>query len=481
MKNSSLSRYIIPVVVLVLISGNMSSAQTKVWSLKDCINRALTENIALNQGVAGSETNRINYEQAKAGRLPNLNFSDGFSLNAGRSLDPVSYRYTHRDISASNISLTTSVTLFAGLKNKYQVKQNGLIYDAGILDVGKLKNDLQLNVTAAYMQVLFAFEAIDIAQSQIAATMEHLQYTEKYVSAGSLPENSLFQMRAQLAGDKVTKITAENDLQIAKVTLMQLIDLPVTAEFETERPDPRLLFPDVTLSTQQIYSIAEGFLPEVKSAAIKTKSAEAGLRVSRSGLFPRLTLSGNIGSSYSSTNSLVTYQTVSQVQHIGYLAGNPAEIVDGVVSNSQASSSYYSYPKQLTDNFGQGVSLSLSVPIFNNLLYRSDIRRSEVAIRIATMNERLVKNQLRKNIELAYTDQRAATNIYLATKDQLAAEESAYRNVTVKFKAGAINTTDFFVEKSMYNKALVTHLQAKYQYLFKTKILNFYLNNPIAD
>jgi outer membrane protein len=289
------------------------------------------------------------------------------------------------------------------------------------------------------------------------------------------------QMKAQLAADKVAQVDAENQLQIAKVVLMQLIDLPISDDFETDHPATPVLVTDTSIAVEDIYRIAEGSLSEVKSAAIKTKALETGLKVSKAAGTPKLTLSGNLGSSYSSTNSLVTYQTVSQVEHIGYLASNPLEIVDGVVSENHANSSYYSYPKQISDNFGQGLSVNLSIPVFNNLLYKSDIRRSQVAVRIAKLNERLVKNQLRKSIELAYTDQRTAANSFLATREQLVAEEAAYRNVTVKFKAGLINTTDFFVEKSMYNRAQVAHTQAKYQYLYKTKILNFYLNNAIAD
>lgn len=481
MKFISKNIFLSALVLFTAIVNTTGYAQKKIWSLQDCINQALAENILLNQSIANNETNKINYDQAKSGRLPNLNFSDGYSLNAGRSLDPVTYQYTHRDVSANNISLTSSVTLFNGLKSQNIVRQNKLNYEAGIQDIEKAKNDLQLNVTGAYMQVLFQYEAIAIAQHQVDATIEHLNYTEQYVRAGSLPESSLLQMKAQLAADKVAKVDAENQLQIAKVVLMQLMDLPLTDDFETDRPANTELFTDTSMTVEDMYRIAEGYLPEVKSAAIKIKALETGLKVSKAVGTPKLTLSGSLGSSYSSTNSLVTYQTVSQVEHIGYLASNPFEIVDGVVADNHAHSSYYSYPKQISDNFGQGINLNLSIPVFNNLLYKSDIRRSRVAIRIAKLNERLIKNQLRKSIELAYTDQRAAANSYLATKEQLASEETAYRNVAVKFKAGLINTTDFFVEKSMYNRAQVAHTQAKYQYLYKTKILNFYLTNSIAD
>ncbi len=467
--------------IFLLITYQSLSAQQKVWSLNDCISQALRENISLNQNITNSGINQINYDQAKANLLPNLNLNDQHSLNFGKSTNQVTNQYSNQNSSTNNLTLNSNVTLYNGLKNINLIKENKLNYEAGNLDIEKLKNDLMLNVIAAYMQVLFQYEAINIAQAQIEATLEHLNYTDKYVKAGSLPESNSYQMRAQLATDKAAKVDAENQLQLAKVILMQLMELPVSPGFEIERPDMKELSPDISMATGEIYHIAESFLPEIKSAAIKTRSAETGLKVSRSGLLPKLTLSGNLGTYYSSAYSLNSYQTISNIEHIGYLANNPSEIVDGPVSTTITNSSNYPFFRQINDNFSQGISLNLSVPIFNNFLNKNEIKKSEIAIQVANLNEKLVKNQLRKNIEIAYTDQLAASKNYIATKEQLASEELSYRNVTVKFKAGIINTTDFFVEKTIYNKALLAHLQAKYQYLFKTKIVNFYLGNSITD
>ena len=463
--------------LLILMWHNMLQAQNKPWTLKDCISRALRENVLLNQDIANNELNKINYDQARANQLPNLSFTDQHSFNFGHSTGTTGNQYSTANIPGIN----SSVTLYNGQKNTNLVKENKLYYEAGNLYIEKLKNDLTLNVIAAYTQVLYTNEAVNIAQAQIDATNEHLNYTERYVKAGSLPESSLLQMRAQLATDKAAKTEAENQLQLAKVALMQLMELPITPDFDIVRPDEKELFADANMTSGEIYHVAEGFLPEVKSAAIKTKAAETGLMISKAGLYPKLTLSGNIGSSYSSANSLISYQTITSTGHIGYLADNPGAIVDGPLSKTITNTANYPFFRQLNDNLGEGISVNLTVPIFNNKIYRNEIRRSDIAIRVAKLNERLVKNQLRKTIEAAYTDQQAASKNYVATKEQLASEELSYHNITVKFKAGVINTTDYFVERSIYNKAQIAQLQAKYQYQYKTRILNFYLNNPITD
>jgi len=466
-------------IVLFLSWHNGLLAQGKVWSLNECINRALDENVYLNQQVANNEVNRINYDQSRANRLPTLNFSDGYSLNYGRNINPITNLYTNQDVRTNNSSLSSSVTLFNGLKNINLIKENKLNYEAGNLDIEKARNTLMLNVVAAYMQVLFEYEAIAVANAQIAATSEHLNYTERYVRAGALPESNLLQMRAQLAGDKAAEVDAESQLQLAKVGLMQLMELPVDPDFEIERPEQKELLADVVAPPGEVYNAALTFLPEIKSAAVRTRAAEAGLKVARGGALPRLTLSGSLGTAYSSGNKLVSYQAVTTTEHLGYLASDPTVIVDGPVNRTITNSSQYPFFRQVNDNFGQGISLNLSVPLANNRVYRSEIRRNEVAVRVARLNETIVKNQVRKSIESACVDQRSAGKNYVAAKEQLAAAEQSYNNVTIKFRAGIINTTDYFVEKSNYIKAQQACLQAKYQYLYKAKIVNFYLNNSI--
>ncbi len=467
-------------IILVIFGHSALLAQGTAWSLSNCVDRALRLNISLNQSLANNEINRTNYEQAKANRLPNLNLTDAQAVNFGRYHDPVSNQFTNRNISSNNLLINSDITLFNGQKYANLIKGDKLYYEAGNLDIEKMKNDLTLSVVAAYLQVMLDYEAVQIAQSQIDATIEHLNYTERYVKAGVLPENNLLQMRSQLATDRAAKVDAENQLRIARVILMQLIELPVTMDFDIEFTETDGLLPDVDVGPDDIYHVAEGFLPEIKGAALKTKAATAMLKVSKAGVWPKLTLSGSVGTNYSNANYLNSYKTTSYTDHIGYLEGDPTQLVDGPVSKTITSSSNYPFLRQMRDNFFGGISLNLSIPLYNNLLYKSEIRRSAVAVRVAALNEDLIKNQVRKNIEIAYAEQMAASKNYAATKEQLVAEERSFRNITVKFKAGAISTTDFFVEKSMYNKAKLGHLQAKYQFLYKTKILDFYQNGRIT-
>src|ERR1019366_8571403 len=239
--------------ILLLVLSQSLFAQQKVWTLKECIDQALQKNIALNQNIQNNEIYGINYKQSKANLYPNLNLADVHSLDYGRSINPVTNQYSNQNASTNNLGLTSTITLYNGLKNINLVKENRLNYEAGNLDIEKMKNDLMLNVVAAYMQVLFEYDAVNIAQTQIDVTTEHLNYTEKYVKAGSLPESNLLQMQAQLASDNAAKVSVENQLQLAKLILMQLMEIPIVDSFEFERPDLQEIVPDVAMTAGEIY------------------------------------------------------------------------------------------------------------------------------------------------------------------------------------------------------------------------------------
>jgi outer membrane protein len=429
----------------------------------------------LNQNIAANEINKINYTQSKANRLPNLNFSDAQSLTGTRSADPVTEQYTRRAISANSAGLTSTITLFNGSRNTNLIKENELNAEVGDADIKKIKNDLLLNVLAAYTQVLYAYEAVAIAQTQVNITKEHLSYIHKNVNAGNMPESNIIQMQAQLASDNAAEVNAQNQLQLAKVTLMQLMELPIQDDFDIERPQAIEIDPDNRETASDIYNRALNSLPDIQSASLKTSSTEIGLKIAKAALMPKLMLSGNLSTDYSSAASLLSYQSIVSTGHIGYLANDQSAIVDGPIYKTSTTASNYPLSRQLNDNFTQGISLSLNVPLFNNLLFKSEVRRSQINIQIARLNETLTKNQVRKNIEIAYTDRQAAAKNFIATKKQLESEERSWREMEIKFKAGSINATDLFIEKANYSNAEIKHLQAKYEYTYKSKVVSFYM------
>jgi len=469
---------------LFLCSGLLTEvfdAQTTTWTLKQCVDQALEKNVALNQNKLASDVNYIAVEQSKANLLPNLNATDVQSFYFGRSLDPVSYQYTNQHISTNSPALVSTVNLFNGFQYLNTIRQNNYFYDAGVQDIERMKNDITLLVLAAYVQVLVGYEAVDIAENQVQASSINVTRAEIFVKAGKQAEGALFQMQAQLAADKLTRVNAQNDLQLAKISLLQLMETPVFAGFEIERPDIKTVQPSLDIpGVSDIYQIAEGIMPQVKVSACSTKAFVAGYKVAESLFLPRLSLTGTLKTGYSSFAGRVSEGTSFQQQPIGFLQSNPSDQVIGFVPVTTITKSDYPISNQFSDNFGQILGFNLTIPIFNNFQAKYTTQKAKIGIATAQLNEQATKNALRKSVEQAYTDLVGAGNKYLATQEQLRSETCAYTDMEKKFSNGMNSATDYLVEKNNYLKAEQTLVQAKYDYLFKSKVIDFFSGKPIT-
>ncbi len=419
----------------------MNAQQT--WSLKMCLDTAYKKNIAVNQAQLSSRVNKIAFEQSKSAVLPTLNFNDVQSLNAGYSLDPFTYQYTTQKISINNASLNSNVTLFNGHVLLYTIKQNKLIYEAGLLDIEKVKNDILLYVLAGYMQVLMDYEAVSVAQAQIDVTNTQVEQTKIFVKFGKLVQLNLFQIESQLATDKLTKINAVNQLQLDKLILLQLMEIPVLNDFDIERIELKSLLPFLPPSSEEINEVSLGFLPQIKSASLKIKVAQSRVKVSQSAGLPKLVLGGTLKTGYSSVR------------------------IDDLSS-------------QLKNNFSQLLSLTLSVPIFNNFIAKSNVATARINVLMVSLDEQQTKNDLRKSIETVYTNQISSGKKLIALGEQMELEQRTYSDMEKKYSVGILSTTDFLIEKNNYNRVSMSLIQAKYDYLLRTKLVDFYLGKPLS-
>ncbi|MDP4267383.1 MAG: TolC family protein [Bacteroidota bacterium] len=424
---------------LIAVSGYTQ----KIWNLQNCIDTALKKNISVNQGQLNSNINNTNLKRAKAQLFPNLNIDDAYSLNSGKTLDPYLNQYTHHITSINDIALNSSVTLYNGSLLLNTIRQSNLNYKVGILDVEKLRNDIMINVLAAYMQVLMDYEAVSVAQAQIDATEKQVNQTNKFVEFGKVPEINLIQIQSQLASDQLTKINTENQLQLDKLTLLQLMEIPVRSDFDIQKQDISDLFPAIPMSSEEIMKISVGFLPQIKSAQLRTDASVYSLKMAESGYFPKLIMGASVKSGFTSLNN------------------GP-------------------FSTQLNNNFNQTIGLSLSIPIFNNFLVKSNTEIAKINFLNAQLNQQQIKNDVRKSIEIAYTNQVSAGKKLVATRKQMELEKRTYDDLEKKFLVGALDATTFLIEKNNYEKVSMALLQAKYDYVLKVKIVDFYMNKPLT-
>ena len=454
-------------------------SQAASWTLKACIDTAIHRNITVNQGELSAVVNKQNVLQARAALAPNLNLTDAHNGYAGYSLNPNTYQYTNNSFSVNTPALSSSITLFNGFLLINTIHQNKLLYDASIQDVEKLKNDLALNIVAAYMQVLMDKESIHVVDSQIKGDSALYFETEKFVRFGKVAELNLFQVRSQLATDNLNKINGENQLQLDKLTLQQLMELPVRKDFEVTPIEAIEFLADNTPESVQLDSSAAIFLPQLKSTKLKTQAAEYSLKMAQSAWLPKLTLTGTLRTSYSSSKETYSVNQFLQESTIGYLNGNPADPVLSMVPVTNITSKSDPWTDQLKNSFNQLLSISLTVPIFNNLQVKTAVETAKINIQSSKLNEIQTRNDLRKNVEIACSNKVSSWRKLMATNDQLKLEERTMQDMNKKYAVGASTPTEIIIETNNFNRVSIGYVQAKFDYIMRMKIVNFYLGQPI--
>lgn len=465
---------------LVLFPG--LKAQQKVWSLEECIDLSLQNNISLNQKKLSGKLDEINLEQSKAGVLPSLTATGSQSFNFGRSVDPYSYDYIEQNISSSNLSLNSNFTLFNGFQTKNNIKKDEIDLKAGNYDLEKTEDNVILDVTQAYLQVLYAYEQVENSETKVKSTEAQVKRTEILVSTGSVPEGDLLKIKSQLATDNYSLVNNENQLSILKVNLMQIMEMPVTDGFDIKRPD--FIEPDLgTIAIPESEKVFQDALmqrPEIQEADLMVESAKTSLDIAKGARLPRLILSAGITTGYSNTRNLYSRESILETREIGYLQSNPSEIVVTQAQMFTTTPIGYPYFNQLQDNLSESIRLSLSIPIFDRKQVQSNIKRSEININTAKLSAQNTRNQLRKTIEQAYNDMIAARKNLQASREQLKSIEKSFVDTERKFKLGMVNATDYLIEKNNFEQAKSNLTRAKYELIFKQKILEFYQDKPIV-
>jgi outer membrane protein len=442
-----MNRKLILIVTACLLFFS-AGAQNRRWTFQQCLDTALQRNITMNQSRLNNELSRIALDLSKAGRYPNLSASARDAVAFGKSINQNTNTYIDLTTNSANFGISSGMTLFNGFQITRTILQNKMALDAGKTDLDDVKNQVTLNITTAYLQVLFYYEILKATQSKAEATAVQVDQTEKMVNVGKLPESNLFTIRSQQATDNLAVVNAQGQLDLAKVTLEQLMEIPVADSFDVVVPD--MTEPALVLSqtNHEIYVKALTVQPQIAGAAIRTSSAMLGIRISEGARYPTLSLNGSLNSNYSITSG----------------------------SGGSRNSNFFD---NVWNNLGESFGLNLSIPIYSNRQIKSNIERARVDAMSAQLDEQNIKLQLRKTIEQSYTDLRNSIKKYEATKEQISAAELSYKNMERKYKVGLSTAIDYLIEKNNYFQAQSNGIQAKYDFIFKSKILDFYQGKPI--
>jgi outer membrane protein len=455
--------------------------QSTAYDLQQCVDLALKNNLSVKQSELNVLRSRNNLNQSKFNLLPNISGSASLNYNFGRSIDPFTNQFTTDPVRNSSLSISAGVNVFSGFQAQNQIRQNKAQNMAAVYDYQKAKNDIILNVVTAYTTVVFNMETIKNARLQLNTTTEQAIRTEKLVQAGSLPVAGLYDLKAQQASDELALVNAENTYDLSLLALKQLLNLPASDPFELMIPTLEAPADSVyPVSAEAIYATALGHMPEIKSAERSVYGAKIGIRVAQGAYMPSLSAFASSNTFYSSIGGENSFSVVgfTNPTPVGFTGGGdtvfsfPQPIVTRRFQEK-------SFADQLEFNRRENIGFSLTIPIFNRFQSRTNVSNARIALKSAEYAQQETRNQLRQVIERAYNDVSAAAKRYSGAQKQIKAREEAFRAAEQRFQFGAIHSVDYLVAQNNLNRARSEELQARFDYLFKTKILDFYLQKPL--
>jgi outer membrane protein len=438
------------VLLTFLVSKTTFSLAQKAWSLQESIEYALKNNITVKQAEISTEISEVNYLQSKAAFLPNLSGSSSYSYNFGRSLDVTTYNFTNQEIRSGNFSISGSLPLFNGFQLQNSLSQSKYEFMAGKENLNKIKNDISLNVAAAYLQVLYSKEALKSANDRLAAATETRNRTKLMVEAGSMAQGNLLDAEAALAAEELSVITNQNLVTSSLINITQLLELKSSDGYAVV--DPVVALPSQTavlLTPDEIYAASLQKLPEFKTSEYNLLSAQKGLSISRGARYPRLSLFGSMNSGFSSASRRF---------------GGEA----------------YPYKDQLDDNFNKSFGFSLQVPILNGWSANSNVKRSKLNLENVKYNDQLTRNQVYKSVVQAHADANAAIKKYYASQKAMESSNESFVYAEKKYNVGMLSSIEFLNVRNNKSKAESDFLQAKYDLIFRLKVIDFYMGVPLA-
>ncbi|HEY8404495.1 MAG TPA: TolC family protein [Flavobacteriales bacterium] len=450
------------------------------WSLEDCIKYAQEHNLALKmseQNIRLSETNEMT---AWAGLLPSLNAQAGHGYNWGQRIDPFTNQFASSRIQTNNFGISSSLTLFGGLQqyNSWrQAQVNTLISEK---DFEKAQNDMALNLASAYLNILLNKEFMEIAQRTLEATTAQANRIAKLYEAGQLAQGNLNDIQAQQAADQANYVAAQNNFTLAKLNLMQLLqlDLHNADSFDIVYPqidiNTEITIPD---SPSTIVSSAVQHFPEIKSAQLKVASAELGKKIALGSYSPTINASFSYGTGYSGAAMIATGPGTPVSYPIGTVAGSG----DMVWSIPQMVYGYEVKPfkDQLNDNINKQLFFTLNIPLFNGLNARAANKRAEINAINAELQLQQTKQNLEQAIYKAYADAVAALSTYQSSLISVQASQKSYDWVKARYEQGSATAVEYNDALIRLQNAEATLSRSKYEYIFKLKMLEFYEGKSI--
>ncbi|WEK19911.1 MAG: TolC family protein [Candidatus Pedobacter colombiensis] len=475
---NALSKLSLALSFVFLSAFVQHAAAQEVITVQRAIEITLQNNLQVKQSRLNQNLSEENLAQSKNALLPSVNGNSGYNINFGRSINPTTNEFLSQRFSSLTGGVSAGVGLFQGHQKVNLIKQNKLLLDADKTNTEKVKNDLILQVITSYLQILYNKDFLVAAQQQLAVSKQQLAREQQLLDAGNKTLADLSQAKSQVATSELNVTNADNALAISYLTLAQLMDIPPSTVYRVEAPIlSNYDKPLVNYKADEVYQGALSTFPDIKLAALRTEAAKKGMDIAKGAYYPSLSFAAGLSTNYSSGRQRVISITPNGFREIGRTETTNERVL---VADFTTVTDNYKFLDQLKDNFGQYVGLSLQIPIFNGFNVRTSVRKAKINYLQNQNQEQLAKNNLSKVIYQAVADLRAAESRYASTTKVFQAQKDAFGVIEQRYAVGLVNSLDFNTSQTNLNKAEIDMIQARYDIVFRAKVIDYYLGQPIV-
>jgi len=477
-----MKRSIILTCLSLLIYSNAFS-QSNVWTLEKCFSYAKENNIQLKQTQINTELSELDLEQSKSNRLPFVSGVFNQRLNFGRSIDPTTNQFRSQTLPTTFIGLNTGVDVFRGFNLKNSIKRSELSLKDAKFQENIQENNLGLSIVSAYLEILRSKDQLNVLNEQLSITQQQKSRIEKLINAGVLPKGDILNIESQIANEQLGIVNAENALSFAKLNLMQILEY-YEEEIDVAIPEIEVPSPEelANYDVEKIYTLSLKNLPEIKSAELQKDIAETDVELAKGQQYPTVTLAGGASSNYAGIKLPTEYEEVNLP--IGVAVNGEQQfpvfpIVPFNVPVEGGKTKAIPFGTQINENFSYNIGVNVSVPIFNRNQIKNGIKRSEIAMKNAELTQKIAQNTLYQTIQQAYQVARAASKAYETNKKNIISLEQSLANIEKRYDLGLSTALEYATARNNLAVAKLNLNSAKYEYMFRLKILDFYAGKSL--
>ena len=456
-----------------LFKVGFTQNQQQIYTLDNCIDIAITNNLDLKSTELFAESSTINYKQSRSNILPNINANYNLGVNNGRSIDPFTNDYINEELTFSNAGLSLNTTLFNGFRILNSIKQNRFNMEASEMEIEENKQNLVLEVTLRYIQILNNIDLIELSKARLETTSQQLERLESFYEEGTGNPVNYTDMQGQYTIDQMGLINAENALKSSILELNKLLNLNADSEDRFETILGLVASEKYPYTAEEVYNDALQNLATFKSKQFRVDAADAGIKVARSNYYPEVSLFGQLNTNYSSIAQTFT-ETGTIVTDTGDFVDISGQEYPVFTNQSQFQGDKISYRDQFDNNLNSIVGIGVSIPLLNGFRAKNAVSLQKIAKQESLVELENTKLLFKQSIEEAYNNMESAYDRYYILLEQVKAFEESFRVNEIRFNNGVSNIVDYITSKNNMDSARLNLSQTKYEYLLRVKILDYY-------